>query len=292
VSTQPATTAATTDAQGRYSISNVAPGAYTVAASKSGYLSASAGATLTAGQTSTANLALTKILTLAELAGTYREIEYKFTSQLDPSQQVDFVTDFGGEITLTIQAQGSFTYTYVFPGQEPQSFSGTLAMQGDTLYYEPGSPSEVASEFRLSHDTLYQHTFFPDYDFGGNTAPAILSEIGVRGGGGGTDVSGYWVGTIQSSQIPAPGTEIDFFLSQTGSSVSGGYSVPVSGAFGDLAGTISGNQISFSLTQNNAACPGSFSGTAAVNGNSMTFTFTGNDCLGTHTNGQGSATRQ
>jgi len=58
VSTQPATTTATTGAQGTYTISNVSPGSYTVTASVSDYVEESVSVTVTAGQTATANLAL------------------------------------------------------------------------------------------------------------------------------------------------------------------------------------------------------------------------------------------
>ena len=81
-------------------------------------------------------------------------------------------------------------------------------------------------------------------------------------------------------------------MSQTGSSTTGSYSVPASGAFGDITGAVIGSSLTFTLTQNNVACSGSFSGSATVTSSTMAFTFTGNDCLGAHSNGQGSATRQ
>lgn len=123
------------------------------------------------------------------------------------------------------------------------------------------------------------------------------SLLGACGGGGNgpsgpIDVTGDWVGTIQSSQVPAPGSEIDFALSQTGTTGTGTYFVPATGAFGDIAGTITGNRLSFTLTQQNISCPGSFTGTATIIGDAMTFTYSGNDCLGAHLNGRGSATRQ
>jgi hypothetical protein len=128
-------------------------------------------------------------------------------------------------------------------------------------------------------------------------AVALSYSLGACGGDGSgpaapVDVTGDWIGTIQSSQVPAPGTEIDLTLSQTGTTGTGTYFVPASGAFGDIDGTVNGNRLSFTLTQNNLSCPGSFSGIATVVADAMTFTYTGNDCLGSHTNGRGSATRQ
>jgi hypothetical protein len=232
-------------------------------------------------------------LTLADLVGTYLEIEYKFTNELDANQHEDLVRDQGFQFALTIGARGSYTYTVTSPGGSPFAFSGALRLEGDTLYYDEDSTFATVSAFRFSRDTLYQLTRFENHDFGNDsstaTFPVILSEVGVRGRAG---VTGYWVGTIQSSLIPPPGTGISFTLNQTGTSVTGGYFVPATGSFGDVAGTVSGNRITFTLTQNNASCPGSFSGTATVNGDTMTFTYTGNDCLGSHTNGLGSATRE
>jgi hypothetical protein len=58
VSTQPATATVTTDSQGKYTINDVTPSSYKVTASAGGYVSANVDVTVTAGQTTTANLAL------------------------------------------------------------------------------------------------------------------------------------------------------------------------------------------------------------------------------------------
>ena len=59
VTTSPATSTATTDANGNYTISSVASASYMVTAGKTGYASNSGSATVTAGNTSTVNIALT-----------------------------------------------------------------------------------------------------------------------------------------------------------------------------------------------------------------------------------------
>lgn len=61
VTTQPATSTATTDAQGNYTIANVTAGAYTVSVSMSGYTAATTMITVVAGQTGTANVSLTPV---------------------------------------------------------------------------------------------------------------------------------------------------------------------------------------------------------------------------------------
>ena len=58
VSTTPPTSAVTTDAQGKYTILDVSPGQYTVAASKGGYKPGSVTITVAAGKATTANIDL------------------------------------------------------------------------------------------------------------------------------------------------------------------------------------------------------------------------------------------
>ena len=58
VTTQPASGTATSDTQGNYSIAGVAPGSYTVTASKTGYNNGTATVAVVAGQTVSANLSL------------------------------------------------------------------------------------------------------------------------------------------------------------------------------------------------------------------------------------------
>lgn len=58
VTTQPASVSATSDAQGNYSLSNVAAGSYTVIAARSGYANGTASVSVIGGQTASANLSL------------------------------------------------------------------------------------------------------------------------------------------------------------------------------------------------------------------------------------------
>lgn len=59
ITTSPSVGTATTDAQGNYTIANVAPGSYTLTAAKTGYSNNTASVTVAAGQTAAANIALT-----------------------------------------------------------------------------------------------------------------------------------------------------------------------------------------------------------------------------------------
>jgi hypothetical protein len=79
-------------------------------------------------------------------------------------------------------------------------------------------------------------------------------------------------------------------LTQTSGAITGTYSSP-NGAGGTVSGSVSGNTCSFTLNQTTTDCTGNFNGTGTVSANTLTFTFSGSDCLGTHTNGRGSLTK-
>ena len=102
------------------------------------------------------------------------------------------------------------------------------------------------------------------------------------------DVSGNWSGNYSSSLISC---YIDFVnLTQSGTSFTGTYNDSC-GTTGIINGEYDGNAFNFTMTQTSYDCSGSFSGTAYLDGNTLTFTFTGYNCLGTHENGVGSVTR-
>jgi hypothetical protein len=49
---------------------------------------------------------------------------------------------------------------------------------------------------------------------------------------------------------------------------------------------------SFPLTQTTSYCTGTFSGSGTISGESISFSFQGTDCLGTHTNGTGDVVKE
>ena len=95
---------------------------------------------------------------------------------------------------------------------------------------------------------------------------------------------GTWTGTSSSNLVPI--NYITLVISQIGNNLNGTFT-STSGSEGFINGTISSNNINFTFTQTTPTCPGSFTGTATVNGDTMDFTYTGSDCLGPHTNGLG-----
>jgi protocatechuate 3,4-dioxygenase beta subunit len=110
VTSQPATSSATTDAQGNYALANVDPGGYTVSAAKTGYQGASTSVTVTAGQTATANLPLTLLATTGTIAGRVTD-----ASNSQPIAGAT-VTTLPATATLTTDAQGNYTIPNVAPG--------------------------------------------------------------------------------------------------------------------------------------------------------------------------------
>jgi hypothetical protein len=102
------------------------------------------------------------------------------------------------------------------------------------------------------------------------------------------NVTGTWSGSFYTNLVTS--ATITFTLIQSGTTVTGTYTSS-SRASGSVNGTISASTIIFTLTQTTASCPGTFSGTATVSGNTMTFTFSGHDCLGDHYGGYGTVTR-
>jgi len=119
-------------------------------------------------------------------------------------------------------------------------------------------------------------------DFIGVIVEAINQEDVVP------DISGNWSGNYSSNLISG---YINFVhITQSGTNFSGTYNDSL-GTTGIIGGEYNGNAFSFTMTQTNYDCSGSFSGTAYLDGNTLTFTFTGYNCLGTHENGIGSVTR-
>lgn len=106
---------------------------------------------------------------------------------------------------------------------------------------------------------------------------------------GNSNLSGIWSGTITSNLVTTPAA-IMLSITHTGNNISGTYNV-TTGAFGTIVGTVNNNSFNFNLTQTTPNCTGSFAGQGNINGTTISFTYNGNDCWGSHTNGVGNLTR-
>lgn len=108
----------------------------------------------------------------------------------------------------------------------------------------------------------------------GNTGPEPTQDA---------DFSGTWdvVMTVTGgNQLPA-GTEVDATLtvSQTGNTCTGTFNTE-QGLGGQITGTVSGNTVSLTLNQG-PPCPGTYTGSATLSGNTVTGSYSGTDCFGT-----------
>lgn len=103
-------------------------------------------------------------------------------------------------------------------------------------------------------------------------------------------ISGYWQGTYTASQIPHQSFPITLVFHQSGRIVTGGF-VTSTGVYGSGTGSVSGSSVTITWRNSTPQCPGRYQGTYRISGNTMTWSYTGRDCLGVE-RGSGSASRQ
>lgn len=113
---------ATTDSSGNYSLSSLAPGSYTVTVSKSGWLSMSKTASVTAGATTTLNFT---IATAGKIAGTVKNSSGAAVSEAT-------VTFKGGAIPNTTSVTSSSTGAYSSNWIPVGAYSVIVSMSGHT----------------------------------------------------------------------------------------------------------------------------------------------------------------
>lgn len=118
---------------------------------------------------------------------------------------------------------------------------------------------------------------------------SLLVGMGPEARAQGFNVSGVWQGVNYTSQLPGP-HKVVLSLNQSGSSVSGTFSV-ATGVYGTGQGQITGSKtMTMYWTNTTPSCPGNYQNSYVVSGNTMTWTFTGQDCLGQE-QGRGNAKR-
>lgn len=227
---------------------------------------------------------------------------YAFVTELI-SNSCNFVSDERG-VFLVEYMQSDNTLSIVDPESREVLLSGTITGNSyslsrtniDTLGRSKCilnttiSHTGMASADGVSGTDIFTYDFNEDPDCGQLTDCQFTRTFsGTKAEQPTADVSGTWNGTFQSSQFPT--TSVTFILDQSDAYVSGTYDAD-SGGSGNVDGVVSGQDVIFVLNQTTFGCVGSFSGTATIIGNTLNFTFTGSDCLGSHSNGRGSATKQ
>ncbi len=117
------------------------------------------------------------------------------------------------------------------------------------------------------------------------------SWTATRATGPSVALGGTWNGSFASSLVSRVSGVLT--IVQNGATLSGSFNIPSNGATGTIAGTVSGRMASFTFTQTTPGCSGLFTGHAVAleNPEVLVYYYTGSDCLGAHTGGNGSATR-
>lgn len=89
-----------------------------------------------------------------DLIGSWNATKYEFVNNANSSQKADLLAQ-GVSLALTVAAGGSYSAVITNPGQEPDTTSGTIAIDGNTLTIaESGQGSPTPVSFSLSGNTL------------------------------------------------------------------------------------------------------------------------------------------
>ncbi len=182
--------------------------------------------------------------------------------------------------TLSVPVGGNYRFCLIENENTPQERYCFL-YQGTTNIFQISSATTIDLGFV---DTSSGH---------GIPANNPLNCSGVTSGGENPNIplcisapfTGTWSGTMGSNVGTGPMT---FNLTQSGANVSGTVSGLNPGA---ISGTISGNTMNYTVTFS-VSCQGTHSGIATLDGNTMSLTWSGHDCFGTHSNGTGTLTKQ
>lgn len=176
-----------------------------------------------------------------------------------------------------------------FVVREPPNQPVAVSSDGDFTILSSGSGGTYTA----------RGTLFADGDADGTLDVTAITCNGMlnatwtarRASGAEVNLAGTWSGTFYTSLVPT--TTATYTLTQSGSALTGAVTVASGGSF-SFSGTVSGRMITFTATETTTGCTGSFSGhgTVMLSPEQMRFYFTGSDCLGAHTGGFGSGTRQ
>lgn len=112
--------------------------------------------------------------------------------------------------------------------------------------------------------------------------PRLLTEVSES-------IAGTWVGVYDSNEVGL--TDVTLVFQQLGSTVTGTY-LSANGAQGVMFGTLqAGGSGDLTAVQTTPTCKGQFQMPVTVEGDTLTWQFTGHDCLGAE-DGNGKASRQ
>jgi len=115
-----------------------------------------------------------------DVIGTWNATEFVFSNFEDPVTDFDVIA-MGGDLSIVIRADGTYTLTLSMPFAEPEVIEGEWVLDGDVLTLDEGVDA-VAFEISLDGNTLTLHTEDVEFDFDedGTDDPAQLDVTLVR----------------------------------------------------------------------------------------------------------------
>lgn len=222
----------------------------------------------------------------ASLAGTW-------TGTTSQGRTLSFVISNSQVTSLTVgffvvgsfcTTDGEVTVGGAVPIEQTENFSTDITFTDPSIHIQGSFKSSSSAEGTVT---------FSSGQCGGTSSATWTASKGSGGGGDGPSQSqsltGTWQGTYSTSLVSTTGATAT--LIQNGSSLSGSF-VGSNGYSATVSGSVSGSNVQFTLTSTVPGCSGSFIGTANLSGATLTASFQGSDCLGTHTNGTATLTKQ
>lgn len=111
---------------------------------------------------------------------------------------------------------------------------------------------------------------------GSSTTTAVQTEA---------NLNGIWLGTYAHNATYLSGLELK--LTNNGTSAISGTFLTDYNVSGTISGTVSGSNVTFTMSSTTPACTGNYSGSGVISGSNLAFTYSGTDCAGSYTNKTG-----
>jgi hypothetical protein len=114
------------------------------------------------------------------LVGTWAATEAEVVSVADPQISEELIGQ-GGTLTVEFDANGTFSMDVTFPGEAPQSITGTWSATQDILTLDwTGLPITWEFDFTLVADVLTVTGADTEWDFGAGDEAATLNAVLAR----------------------------------------------------------------------------------------------------------------
>jgi len=116
-----------------------------------------------------------------DIVGTWNATEFVFSNFEDPVTDFDVIA-MGGDLSIVIRANGTYTLTVSLPFADPEVIDGDWVLNGGVLTLDDGTVDEAVFEISLSGNTLTLHTEDAEFDFDedGTDDPAQVDVTLVR----------------------------------------------------------------------------------------------------------------